>query len=285
MTARGGTPSPQWERFVVTGKARARIRRFIHPAAAPAAIATRAARRSPRRSARKGVDGSEKALEPALKALKIAVDRRSVCRRRQRQYRRQGRGARRLSRAAPGGPRAAHAARHAAAAARRPRGHGRRASRHAGHAAWSPGMAVQLRRLLPSAAGRSHRRHRGDRQGRDDPHAGTARQLQSFAATPERFIDVDWDYDGVPPRGQGATPGYAGRDQRHRQQRARPLANITNAVPSRTARSSTCRSSTGSRISARVLVDVEVRDLRAPLHRDRRAARRPRHQSGRRARE
>jgi GTP diphosphokinase / guanosine-3',5'-bis(diphosphate) 3'-diphosphatase len=29
MTARGGTPSPQWERFVVTGKARARIRRFV----------------------------------------------------------------------------------------------------------------------------------------------------------------------------------------------------------------------------------------------------------------
>ncbi|MDE2575372.1 MAG: bifunctional (p)ppGpp synthetase/guanosine-3',5'-bis(diphosphate) 3'-pyrophosphohydrolase, partial [Rhodospirillales bacterium] len=27
MTSRGGTPSPQWERFVVTGKARARIRR------------------------------------------------------------------------------------------------------------------------------------------------------------------------------------------------------------------------------------------------------------------
>ena len=33
MTARGGTPSPQWERFVVTGKARARIRR-LHPSAA-----------------------------------------------------------------------------------------------------------------------------------------------------------------------------------------------------------------------------------------------------------
>lgn len=29
LTARGGTPSPQWERFVVTGKARARIRRFL----------------------------------------------------------------------------------------------------------------------------------------------------------------------------------------------------------------------------------------------------------------
>ena len=29
MTSRGGTPSPQWERFVVTGKARARIRRYV----------------------------------------------------------------------------------------------------------------------------------------------------------------------------------------------------------------------------------------------------------------
>ena len=29
LTARGGTPSPAWERFVVTGKARARIRRYV----------------------------------------------------------------------------------------------------------------------------------------------------------------------------------------------------------------------------------------------------------------
>ena len=29
MTSRSGTPSPQWERFVVTGKARARIRRYV----------------------------------------------------------------------------------------------------------------------------------------------------------------------------------------------------------------------------------------------------------------
>ena len=29
MTSRGGTPSPQWERFVVTGKARARIPRYV----------------------------------------------------------------------------------------------------------------------------------------------------------------------------------------------------------------------------------------------------------------
>ncbi|HVZ08963.1 RelA/SpoT family protein, partial [Rhodopila sp.] len=71
MTARGGSPSPQWERFVVTGKARARIRRFIHQEQrqqsrdAGRAELTKAFRQA-------GVDGSEKALEPALKALKVA---------------------------------------------------------------------------------------------------------------------------------------------------------------------------------------------------------------------
>src|SRR3978361_373452 len=72
MTARGGTPSPQWERFVVTGKARARIRRFIHHEQrkrsrdAGRVELTKAFRQA-------GVDGSEKALEPALKALKLAT--------------------------------------------------------------------------------------------------------------------------------------------------------------------------------------------------------------------
>ena len=42
MTARGGTPSPQWERFVVTGKARARIRRFVHQQQRAAASGCRA---------------------------------------------------------------------------------------------------------------------------------------------------------------------------------------------------------------------------------------------------
>src|SRR6202453_4671587 len=72
MTARGGTPSPQWDRFVVTGKARARIRRFIHQEQrqqsrdAGRAELTKSFRQA-------GVDGSEKALEPALKVLKVAA--------------------------------------------------------------------------------------------------------------------------------------------------------------------------------------------------------------------
>ena len=69
MTARGGTPSPSWERFVVTGKARARVRRFV-------ALQQRQNNVENGRGAvarafrQKGVDGSEKVLEGLLGTLK-----------------------------------------------------------------------------------------------------------------------------------------------------------------------------------------------------------------------
>src|SRR6202012_4354792 len=72
MTARGGTPSPQWERFFVIGMERARIRRFIHQEqrqqsrAAGKAELTKAFRQA-------GVDDSEKVLEQALKGLKFTA--------------------------------------------------------------------------------------------------------------------------------------------------------------------------------------------------------------------
>ncbi len=56
MTARGGTPSPAWERFVVTGKARARIRRYV-AAQQRQTTSTPAAPHSPRRSARTASTG------------------------------------------------------------------------------------------------------------------------------------------------------------------------------------------------------------------------------------
>ena len=69
ITARGGTPNPAWERFVVTGKARARIRRFVrarqreeHQQQGRAAIA--------KAFRQEGLDFSEKLLEGAVKALK-----------------------------------------------------------------------------------------------------------------------------------------------------------------------------------------------------------------------
>nr|WP_240048458.1 bifunctional (p)ppGpp synthetase/guanosine-3',5'-bis(diphosphate) 3'-pyrophosphohydrolase [Crenalkalicoccus roseus] len=69
ITARGGTPNPNWERFVVTGKARARIRRFVH-------ARQREENQQQGRAAiakafrQEGLDFSEKLLEGAVKALK-----------------------------------------------------------------------------------------------------------------------------------------------------------------------------------------------------------------------
>jgi GTP pyrophosphokinase len=72
LTARGGTPSPAWERFVTTGKARARIRRFL-------AQQMREQHRDNGKSTlakafrQEGVDGSEKVLEATAKLLKQAT--------------------------------------------------------------------------------------------------------------------------------------------------------------------------------------------------------------------
>ena len=69
ITARGGKPNPDWLNFVVTGRARNRIRRF-------AQAAERETQREEGRSAiakafrQDGVDFADKLLEPALKALK-----------------------------------------------------------------------------------------------------------------------------------------------------------------------------------------------------------------------
>jgi GTP pyrophosphokinase len=72
LTARGGTPSPAWERFVTTGKARARIRRFL-------AQQMREQHRDNGKSTlakafrQEGVDGSEKVLDATAKLLKQAT--------------------------------------------------------------------------------------------------------------------------------------------------------------------------------------------------------------------
>ncbi|EUK18985.1 RelA/SpoT family protein [Commensalibacter papalotli (ex Servin-Garciduenas et al. 2014)] len=71
MTAREGNPSPSWERFVVTGKARARIRHFV--SSQQKEIKVEAGRVALAKAFRQeGVDGSQKILEGVLKPLKQA---------------------------------------------------------------------------------------------------------------------------------------------------------------------------------------------------------------------
>ena len=88
MTARGGTPSPQWERFVVTGKARARIRRFIASAAARAEPRSRGRAALAKAFRQEGVDGSEKVLEAGAEDAEVRRAGRPLRGGRQRQYRR-----------------------------------------------------------------------------------------------------------------------------------------------------------------------------------------------------
>ena len=70
MTSRAGTPSPQWERFVVTGKARARIRRYVQQQQRQQNLDNGKSMLA-KAFRQEGVDGSEKVLEGALKALKL----------------------------------------------------------------------------------------------------------------------------------------------------------------------------------------------------------------------
>ena len=162
VTSKAQTPSPTWERFVVTGKARARIRRFIRTQQRAQyldlgrAIVQKAFRQE-------GQEFSERPLEAVLKQLQLR-DRRGSLRR--------GR--------ARGSPPAARSStppsrsRHEAKAKVVPLDRARRTGQAQRHGGADPRPhsrhGAAFRRLLPPAARRPHRRHRHDRQGRDDPH-------------------------------------------------------------------------------------------------------------------
>ena len=154
-------PSPTWERFVVTGKARARIRRFVRTQQRAQyldlgkAIVQKAFRQE-------GHEFSERPLEAVLKTFQLRGRRGSLCRGRRRARHRASGDQRRLP-AAPGSQ-GARSFRWRARGARR-------TQRHCGvDPRPDPRHGAAFRRLLPSAARRPHRRHRHHRQGGDDPH-------------------------------------------------------------------------------------------------------------------
>ena len=223
MTARGGTPSPAWERFAVTGKARARIRRHVaqqqrqnHIDAGRAALA--------KAFRQEGLDGSEKVLDTALKPLKCAaLDDLYVA----------------VGNGNIGPKDVVHAAYpELRQAPRAPRMIPSLPSRAPSRPAGGYGMAVTG--LLPgmnlSYAGCCHPLP-GDpivgivTTGKGVTiHTRGCQTLQSFAETPERFIDVGWEQDGPGGNGgvhtgrisvdRGARAGDAGRrDQRDCQAR------------------------------------------------------------------
>ena len=257
MTARGGTPSPQWERFVVTGKARARIRRFIHQQQREQSRdAGRAELAKAFRQA--GVDGSEKILEPALKLLKIgAIEDLYIA-----------------------------------------VGNGNIGPRDVVHAAY-PELRQSPRapRMVPAPPPRANNRH-PTRPDYDMPitglvpgmahhfagcchpvpgdeivgiittgkgvtiHARDCQTLASFAATPERFIDVDWNHAVVSGhRTDGKTLHHTARISVINANEPAALANLTNAIAKQEGAVSNLKIVNRQPDFIEALLDVDVRDV------------------------
>ncbi len=256
LTSRAGTPSPQWERFAVTGKARARIRRYVqqqqrqqHLDAGKAAIA--------KAFRQEGLDGSEKVLDGALKPLKqaglqdlyLAVGNGNI-------------GAREVVTAAyPELKQAPRAPRLLPSLP--PRGANRPSGRSATDLPISglvPGMAIHY-------AGCCHPLP-GDRivgivtTGKGVTiHSRDCPTLESFAATPERFIEVDWEpaaFAATVGRGEGHT----GRISVIAQNAPGTLATVANAVAKHEGVVANLRVVNRQADFYELLVDVEVRDVR-----------------------
>jgi GTP pyrophosphokinase len=255
MTARGGTPSPQWERFVVTGKARARIRRFIHQEQrqqsrdAGRAELTKAFRQA-------GVDGSEKTLEPALKTLKLAtlddlyigvgnsnISPRDVVVAAYPELRQAPRAPRMmppmLQRGARGTP---------------------RTDSDMPITGLVPGMAH-------SFAGCCHPVPGDEIVGIVNTgkgvtiHARDCQTLNSFAATPERFIDVEWNYQVVGRADANGKPaGHTARISIIAGNDAGALANMTNAIAKQDGVISNLKIASRQMDFMEAVVDVEVQD-------------------------
>lgn len=254
MTARGGTPSPAWERFVVTGKARARIRRHValqqrqnHIDQGRAALA-KAFRQD-------GLDGSERVLEGVLKTLKCQT----------------------------------LADLHVAV------GNGNIGPRDVVHAAYPdlriPARAPRVMPRLPArptprpAPGESGIALRGIIAGMNVHYAGCCRPLpgdrivgivstgkgvtvhvsgcqtlEAFAATPERFLDIDWDYDAL---GETRTAEHhLGRVSVIAANEPTTLATLTNAIAKQDGTVNNLRIVNRQLDFMEVLIDVEVRDIR-----------------------
>jgi GTP pyrophosphokinase len=255
MTARGGTPSPQWDRFVVTGKARARIRRFIHQEQrqqsrdAGKVELTKAFRSA-------GVDGSEKALEPALKALKVAST--------DELYIAVGNGnlvakdvvhaAYPELRQAPRGPRMVPSM--------LPRGKlPARHDRDMPVTGLVPGMAFTFAGCCHPVPGDEIVGIVTTGKG-VTIHGRECQTLTAFAATPERFIDIDWNYQTVGKGGgdlKGA--GHTARISVIAANEQGSLADISNSVAKQEGAIANLKIVNRQQDFMEVLVDVDVRDI------------------------
>ncbi|MSP29058.1 MAG: bifunctional (p)ppGpp synthetase/guanosine-3',5'-bis(diphosphate) 3'-pyrophosphohydrolase [Acetobacteraceae bacterium] len=256
MTARGGTPSPTWERFAVTGKARARIRRFVHQQQRQENLDNGRAALA-RAFRQEGVDGSERVLEPVLKQLKFAaLDDLYVA---------VGSGAigpkELVCAAYPEFRLAPRAPRMMPSLHQRPVRPFVRDDNGMAITGLVAGMAVLY-------AGCCHPLP-GDRivglitTGKGVTiHTKDCLTLESFAATPERFIEVDWDLSTQLAKRDSKSSLYTGRVSVIVANEPATLANVTNAIAKQEGEVSNLKIENRQADFMEVVVDVEVRDLK-----------------------
>jgi GTP pyrophosphokinase len=265
ITARGGTPNPAWERFVVTGKARARIRRFVH-------ARQREENQQQGRAAiakafrQEGLDFSEKQLaevpkalkQPGLEELYLAVGSGQIA-------------ARDVVHAAVPELRSPPRATEALPLVR-PRGRlgqGPVVARGGGDAPVRGGRPAPAS-LMPVTglvagmpyhfAGCCHPLP-GERiigivtTGKGVTiHAADCHTLESFAQTPERFLEIDWD--------ETAALRHTGRILVETRSRSAAIAALSESVAQQDGVVTGLKVLRRDDESCEIALDVEVTDLR-----------------------
>ena len=259
MTARGGTPSASWERFVVTGKARARIRRYV-------ALQQRQVNLDTGRTAlakafrQEGVDGSEKVLEtllrdlrqPSIEDLYVAVGTGQLGPRdvvnaaypELRQTHRAPRMVPGLSGRLGGGIGAP--ARYGAKSGSIINGIGSGIATHfAGCCHPLPGDPIVG--IIAQGKGVTiHQRH--------------CQNLSAFSSTPERFLEIDWDYEALAQGERGAP--HIGRVSVIAANESAVLTTLTNTASKHNGSVVNLRILNRQLDFMEILVDLEVRDVR-----------------------
>jgi GTP pyrophosphokinase len=259
MTTRGGTPSAAWERFVVTGKARARIKRFLtqqmreqHRDAGKSALA--------KAFRQEGVDGSEKVLEATAKTLKqpslddlfVAVATGHI-------------GPKDVVHAAYPDLREARAPRMMPAfmsqslTARSPRNAGPKADSGMPVTGLVSGMDVHYAGCCHPLPGDKITGIVNTGKG-VTIHTKDCATLESFSATPERFIDVDWD-SAMLTRDPKSSH-FTGRVSVIANNSPNALATLANAIAKQDGAIANLKIVHRQQDFFEALVDIEVRDTR-----------------------
>jgi GTP pyrophosphokinase len=257
ITARGGTPNPQWERFVVTGKARARIRRFVH--AEQRKLQQQEGRAAIAKAFRQeGVEFNEKHVEPALKQLKQAsfeelclvvaaggVSAKDVVLAVYPELR--------------GPPRAVDVM---PIARSRPRAVSLPPGKGSSRRDVAMGVTGLVAGMQVNFAGCCHPVP-GDRilgivtTGKGvTVHKTDCHNLSGFADSPERFLDVDWDYAG------GAGGAHVGRIDVITGNDRGALAAVTDAIARQDGAIENIRIVHRGQDFQEIAIDVEVQDIR-----------------------